>query len=469
VYLAVAQGTLLATGFVISVVLARGLGPVDFGIYGVVISVLAWFERFLNVGIAGGTAILVPRLAAQRETIEKTTRSMLLLWSLPLFALLWATAPALAAYFKIPSGAGLFRVASFHVPAMALYFAYEGIVTGRRRFDAMSAIQMVQSTAKMGGVLLLLAVGLSLRGVLVAHVLATAVTAVLAAMAFPLGRARASRATMRTILALGLPMAAYSMALVALLNLSLWQLRASPSVDGAVVGLYVTSLNLTRILMVVPSTISVVLPPSLSWAVAASRPQLATKYIQEAGRFALMVTVPVVVLLGIDAEAVMQLLYGPQYAGGGRILALLCVAFAAVAFFDIHLHALMADHRPALAAAVLGALVPLLLVFNHVLIPRYGGAGAAASAMIVCCLGAVCAAALVARRFGSILRLQSIARVGVAAVTIGALSVRIPVAGPWIVVKLAALGLVYLAILWATGEITKHDLRPFAVWKADRA
>jgi len=34
--------------------------------------------------------------------------------------------------------------------------------------------------------------------------------------------------------------------------------------------------------------------------------------------------------------------------------------------------------------------------------------------------------------------------------------------------KLAVLGLAYLCALFAMRELTVHDLRPFALWKADR-
>ena len=73
------------------------------------------------------------------------------------------------------------------------------------------------------------------------------------------------------------------------------------------------------------------------------------------------------------------------------------------------------------------------------------------------------------RRIGAPARLATVLRVVTAGVVIGIAAWLLPVAGSWLVVKLGVLGLVYLGLLWAMGEITAADARPFALWKADRA
>ena len=50
----------MACGYAITVVLARGLGPADFGVYGVIISVLTVVEMVAGLGIPGATTKLIP-------------------------------------------------------------------------------------------------------------------------------------------------------------------------------------------------------------------------------------------------------------------------------------------------------------------------------------------------------------------------------------------------------------------------
>jgi stage V sporulation protein B len=468
-HLVVAQGVVLVCGFVISIILARGLGPAGFGVYGVVMSMLGWLERTLNAGIPAATASLLSRDPGSTQGVERTARMMLLLWSVPLFALLWFTAPALSNYFGIASGTTVFRIAAFNIPAMALFIAYEGVLNGRRRFAAVSVIQMVQSVTKLAGILLLLLfIGLSVAGAFAAHVLASVVPIVAAALMFPLAGSAASRATLMRIVRMALPLTTYAVALVVLMNLSLWQLQAYAAGSGGSTGFYNASLNLTKILMVVPTTTSGVLFVSLSWALANSRPELVAKYIHEAGRFALVTLAPICLLLWIDAEPLMRLLYGVAYAGSGRILGILCLAFAAVAILDIYFRALMARGSMTLPAVVLVTLLPVLWLLNRLWIPHAGAEGAALASLVALALGAVVATGLCYRRLGYVMRWLSVLRVAAASVVTGVLSMLVPATGFWVAAKLGVLMLIYLALLFLMRELRAHDLRPFALWKADK-
>ena len=122
-------------------------------------------------------------------------------------------------------------------------------------------------------------------------------------------------------------------------------------------------------MMMVPSTVSVVLYASLIRAIATSQQDLATRYVQGAVRFALILIVPACVLLAVDGSPVMELLFGPTYAAGGRILALLCVAFGMVAMLDVLFNALMANGGLRRSAGMLTALIPVLYLANTILIP----------------------------------------------------------------------------------------------------
>jgi O-antigen/teichoic acid export membrane protein len=467
-HLMVAQMVLLVSGFAVSVLLARGLGPVDFGVYGVVMSVLGWLERTLNAGVPGAAASLLSREGEGPSSTERSARAVLMSWALPLFVLFWLGAPWLATYFGVPQHSNAFRIAALNIPAMALFYTYEGILKGRRRFAALSGLQTLQSLAKLGGVLLLLFVGISIDSAFIAHVAATLVPVLLAAMLLPLRGTPASRGTAWQLLKAALPLTLYSVALVILMNLSLWQLQHSGGGANAATGHFVASMNLTKILMVIPATTSGVLFVSLGWALANDRADLVRKYIQEAGRFALITLVPLCVLLAFDAEPVMGLLYGVEYAGSGSILAVLAVAFAAVALLDIYFFVLLAHGHGIRAVWVALALMPMLWAANHLLIARDGATGAAWAAALVLGGGALVQAWLVWLEFRYLVAGRTVLKIALASAVVGGLAMLWRVEGWMLAPKFVALGAVYLAVLFATRELRPHDLRPFAFWMADK-
>ena len=57
-------------------------------------------------------------------------------------------------------------------------------------------------------------------------------------------------------------------------------------------------------------------------------------------------------------------------------------------------------------------------------------------------------------------------RIGAACLVIGLLCAQVHVSGWWLVIKDGGLAVLYLLLLWVTGEVSVNDLRPFALWKA---
>lgn len=457
-HLLIARAVFLGSGFVISVILGRTLGPVAFGVYGVVITTLTWFERVLSAGIPGAAATLIPRHEAQREVLEQSARVLLCLLALPVFGLLWVMAPALADYFEIPTGATLIRVAALNIPAMSLFFAYEGILSGRRLFHAQGMLLIVQSTAKLIGIAILILIGVTVAGALIVHVLASALAVIAIWFAYPWGRQLPSREMMATVLRVALPVGVYLISLAAMHSLSLWQLKSMTAPEDAAVGQFVASLYLTRLLQVIPATVSVVLYSSMSWAVSNSEHELTRRYLHEAGRFALVASTPLGVLLAADAAGVLGLLFGNDYAAGSAILIYLCVAFVCSTLLDLWAHALMAHGNFRLPVILVVCLLPALYALNVLLIGRAGAVGAALASAIVFGGAAAAAGWFVYRRIGSLLSMATVVRVLIAGFLIAALSIPFPASGLWLLLKLAGLSVLYLAILWGSGEISKHDL-----------
>jgi O-antigen/teichoic acid export membrane protein len=72
VQLIFARGCFMVGGYFIAVTLARELGPVDFGVYGVIMSVLVWIEMASSSGVPAATAKLVPEYVRRESDVEKT-------------------------------------------------------------------------------------------------------------------------------------------------------------------------------------------------------------------------------------------------------------------------------------------------------------------------------------------------------------------------------------------------------------
>jgi O-antigen/teichoic acid export membrane protein len=454
----------LVSGYVISVILARGLGPAEFGVYGVIISVLVWIETIGNAGIPTATVRLIPQYYEQAPTVEQSARVLLVLWSIVLFALAWILAPTLMRIFHLPQGVTLFRLAILDLPFSGLYCAYQGMFSGHRRFALLSTGMITYSLTKVGGLLVLYMLGLSVAGALLVNVLATVGVLVYMVSQAPPTMLRPAWTLMRELLHIGVPMGLYLVVSQVLLNLHLWFLQSLGTGADATVGIYVAALNLARMLIIVSAVLSGVLFSSLSWALARQNKVLAQHYIQNASRFAGIVLFPVCVMLAVHAASIMELLYSDMYTSGGIFLVLQLAAFGCKAFFDLYMVGLMAAGKYYQPVGFLLILLLLALPGNLLLISQYGALGAAFAFLAIALLGTTVAAIWAYRQFGALIKRASVVRITAATALTALLSTQVPVSGLGLLLKFAGFLLAYGLLLSLFKEIRWDDLKAFALW-----
>ena len=467
IQLFVARGCVLVGGYIIAVTLARGLGPADYGVYGVIMSVLVWLELASTSGIPAATSKLIPEYQTRAPEVEQTAMAFLLAVSLALLILCWVLAPSLAHLFHIEAGINLFRIAILDLPLYGVYNAYQAVLNGHRQFGTLSVGMITYSLTKVGGILLLLLLGLSISGALVVNVFATVGALVYIASRVPLKRVWPAYSLLVPMLRLALPYGLAMAAVQVLLNLDLWSLKSMWTDKGEVIGMYVASLNISRMMTVVPTVLAGVLFASLCWALARKNEVLAQNYIQAAMRFTLVVLAPCCLLMIQHAEDLMSLLYSSVYRPGGAYLRLQVIAFGLFAMFDLLGNALGAAGNYYRALSTVIFLIPVELILNRLLIPQFGGMGAAGSVALTMCIGICIMGSVAYYRFGPLIKLPTLLRVVVASALIALLSKQLTVVGSWLLVKFVVLLAGYVLMLALLGELKGDDLKGFAFWDGD--
>jgi O-antigen/teichoic acid export membrane protein len=450
------RGCFFVSAYLVSAILARKLGAVDYGTYGVIMSQLLWVETVANSGIPA-TAKLMADGRHDAGQVERSAEVLLVGVSILLFGLCWVLAPTLADVMRIPNGEVLFRIAAFDLPFAAVYASYEASLYGHRRFGVLAAAQVGFAVTRLLGAAVLFGLGFSVERMLFVVVLSTVL--VYAALAFRRRTPRrpAAGRVVRQIAAIAAPIAVYLIGTQVLVSLDLWSLKTLWRGGGEVVGQYVASANLARILTLIPSVQAGVLFSSVAWALASRDTDRARKHVQESTRFALVISVAACVILGGDGSQVLSGLFSEAYADGYRFLRLQLVGFGLFALLDVFCCSLMAAGRQWLAAGTLVTIIPAAWASNYLLIPRLGPIGAAISMLVATGAAAGVAAGIASRQFGPVVRISTVARVSIAAIVVGILGRSFEMDGSLVILKLALLSAVYLVVLYATGEITGKD------------
>ncbi len=200
-------------------------------------------------------------------------------------------------------------------------------------------------------------------------------------------------------------------------SLDLWALGlAAATVAPVERGFYVAAVALAR----VPNTVALgstgMLIATLTRAHVSGDTQRAQVILETALRWLLAVLVPASVLLAVNAHEIMALLFGEDYAGGSRLLAILVFSHGLAApLMTVMTGALIAAAKPTAATrpglAALAALA-LLVLLLAVLVPLMGAIGAAAASLAATSAAALLAGGAVHRSFGALLTPLGVLRRG---------------------------------------------------------
>ena len=172
--LLVAQLWLTLCGYAMAVLLARGLAPARYGIYGVVYSVLLSVELIGRLGLPQAITKLAAEASDRDRRVETTAVTIAGVASLALFLAFWAVAPWLASLLRIEDGAWLFRIAALDIPFYGLFFIAIALLNGRQQHLAAGVATGCYATVKLAGIAVLAALGPTVEGALVANVVGSA-------------------------------------------------------------------------------------------------------------------------------------------------------------------------------------------------------------------------------------------------------------------------------------------------------
>lgn len=147
-----------------------------------------------------------------------------------------------------------------------------------------------------------------------------------------------------------------------------------------VVGIYYVAQQVATLAGRIRVSFDPILAPMLSVALKAGDRALAAAHVRQVGFWVLAFQLPVVLALGLPAQGVLGL-FGPAFAAGGLVLALLLSAELAAAHASLSEMALIytrARTNLIISAVGLGAQAALSLL----LVPRFGAEGAAGALLL---------------------------------------------------------------------------------------
>ncbi len=450
------QVVFLASGLAVNFGLARLLGVVDYGNFGLVMSVLVVVELFVITGFPE----VIQKFGGERpETLRLLVRQSLrwqILYALGVWALFWLAAPLLAQFFHDQALVSLLRLASVDIIIYGLYKYFLGVQNGLHRFQQYTLLGITYSLARLFAILGLVLLDFSVQGALLGNILASAAALVLALIFYRVPKPE-SASPPAAYGAWVVQNVIYFVGLNAFFSIDLWFVKLLLSKSE--VGLYVSAAVLAKLSYFLSIALSAVLLPSLSRALAHQESQRVRELTQDTLRYLLIFLTLLNVLIFLYAREIITLFFGEEFILAAAILRWLALGHSFVTIMAVINTIMIAHNKMRQCFLLVSALAALDIALNLYLVPRLHMQGAALATLIVGLAGTIVSGLYIFSDIRPLLFSLSIPRtlaISACVAIIAKFIAGLPV--DFIVKAMLAAG-AYFMLLWVSKEINVVDLR----------
>jgi O-antigen/teichoic acid export membrane protein len=452
-----AEALALPTGLLIAAYLARVLGPEDYGLFAVAMTVSFWFEVAASMVLARTTIKFVAEATDWRPVASAAARAQLIVGAVGGLVLA-LTASLLAQGLRSPQLTSSLYLLALGVPLSALFRVHSLVLVARGRFGPYAMTTAVRLVSRLLLTFLFVGMGLSVTGAILASVLASLIAVV--TVRFFVRPALLSRSGFptRQLWGYALPLFLSSIGIQLFSRLDLLVVQAlSASPEAA--GLYGAAQGITIVPGLLSGSVAPVVLATVSRLAREGRDGDVRATIEQVFRLVWLL-LPVAGVVAGTGSAVAGLVYGSRFSAAGPLMGILM--FAAIALTIISFSGAIltaASGRPRLVLAVTGPLAPLALCAHLVFVPRFGPTGAAIVTAILAWLSAGASLLAVGRLTGVYPRPSMVLRGVLTTLVVYGLSRLWAPSGVWVLLEIAVLTITILGCLWLLGELTASDFR----------
>ncbi|HYT00828.1 MAG TPA: flippase [Thermoplasmata archaeon] len=373
----------LVAGAVLNPVLVLYLGVGGFGTWASAIALASIFGLAGDLGVAAALTKIVAERRGMSKGIESLGGSALVLAvaaggvaGLALFAVSFL----MAGYVKYAEFPALLRLQALQMPLNLGSASLLGILQGGRRFRTLAVFTMFQSVGSVAFVAAALGVGGGIVGAMAASVTATAVGFVVLCMTrradLYFAGTSALGTDFRRLVPFGVQLTATNALSTVLYQADLVLLSALTG-DAVIVGIYALAVFSTRILWIIPGSISVTTYPVVSEYAAAGDASRIDRYLSAA----ILASLTVVGSLGsaflIFGRPLLRLFFGADSVGAYDLAIPMLLGTAVLGALRSIAPSLTSVGRPDVGLGISAFGAGVLVVLAYALTRGYGASGAA--------------------------------------------------------------------------------------------
>ena len=465
IVLVLSKALFLVGSVMIHVFLGRYLGPRGYGQYGLVMSILLWFEVVVNSAIPWAVSKVISERKALARNVFTQGMGLQLAFSSVILAVFIILAPALARVFGDGSIRLLLWWVALDIPFFALLSVVLTYFNGLQRFGRQGAVSISRILFKVLATVLLVLGGHDITGALVANIIASVLALIAGFLLLRLPPAPEERVRLiERVLSFGLPYTLFLLSAQLLLSIDLWSVKIFIE-DPDAAGFYTSAQTISRVPYFLFLGLTTALFPALSHSISSGQEEAGRAQVRQALRLQALVLLPAGAIVSASPGAVVRLFFGIDFQPAvGPLTVLIWGMILFTGFYNLAV-ILSVTGRPLTALGFSLVCITGDVLLNWLLVPRMGMMGAALATALTSLVGVAVLAALVSSRFGSPLSAGTLIKLVAVAGLIFGLSTLLNLEGILLILEAVVLFAVFLGGMVILKEVHREDFaRLSALW-----
>jgi len=459
-YLMIAQVIFLGSGYIIHVGLAKTISPIEYGRFGVILSILMITQIFLNMGIPETVSKFISE-GRDTKKVKKKALQIQLLFSLILFLIMFLLAPAIAGLLKDQKLVDFIRFASFIIPIRAVFSTLYGVINGLRHFKNSAVVSIIYDVIRVIFVFIFIYLGFGVLGAIGGYIFG-AVVSLFFAFIFSRENKLGKTISSKEIITFSIPMIGFAASYITVINLDIFFVKAI-IVNQNMAGYYTAIKALTSIVFGIAIALSFTLLPSISKSFSKKEISQTKSYINESIRYLLMILLPIVVIISLTSSKLINLLFPSEYVVAAFTLSIHMFGIILISFFVVLGSIINGIGKPKISFSIGIFLLVLNVLLNYFMIKSYGIVGGAYTTLLVGLLGTLLFSIIVFNQFHSLIDFKSFLKIICAGfivlIFIKFIEIFYNVEGIIIIPFYLLLLVIYILTLFLLREINKKDIK----------
>ena len=377
----------LLIGFLVKPLLARWLGASGLGLYSLSLTIYAMTLLIANLGIAQSILKYVAEDKGNRNKVHQIVFSGFtssLVIGVAAAGLLYVLRSPIAGLFNMTELAGLLPIIALTIPFASLFQSVNGLFNGRRQMRTFALLLIVQSALKTLLIIILVRVGLGIKGAIIGLLLAeigTSLLGLLLSRNFLRLSLQGYFRNARRLFSFGWQMFAANATNVILNQTDIIMIGYFLTV--ADVGYYSAAVFIITFLGIVPGAIQRITFPAASAFWSQNNRAALNRMIDKSMKYSACILIPIGLGLGFFAKGIIGLIFGAEFIVAALPLSILLIARVIGGSTVVPIgNVIPGIGRPDINLKIELVVTGINVGLNILLIPPFGIVGAAVATTI---------------------------------------------------------------------------------------